>query len=52
LNELRNVVLVLTKRWHVNVKDVETVVKILSEFALRDGLVRDFDGGGEDPDIH
>ena len=52
LHQLRDVFLVLTQRRHVNVENVEAVVKIVAQFAAGNRFFGNFVGGRQNADIH
>src|SRR5271156_410434 len=42
----------LTQRRHMNIENIEPVIKVLPEFSIGDGIVGNLVGGGEDAHIH
>src|SRR5580765_1950718 len=48
--QFADIVLVIAQRRHMNIEDIETVIKILAQFSFLDCLVGNLVGGGEDTD--
>ena len=51
LHQLADIFLVFAQGGHMNVKDVQAVIKILAKFTSGYGFVRDFVGGGKHANI-